>query len=243
MNNKTRNFIKLLTLGRIKKETVPNPDIVAIGDSNTEISYFGSIPEKRWTYIIGKNLSADVYNFGIGGRSTFDFLPVGGEVGKSRLDKIINFDAKYYIICFGLNDEKYIDTVQFEEYQRELVNQIQTNTNGTPILMTNVWVDYPDHYSYDRNTLKIEPYDNVKRKIAKELGIHLIDVYQRFKYEYEVNGIWDTRIRNTEVWDDSLDDIYGDDVSWFSNIHYNILGNEIVADEITNYFINNNLSV
>ena len=62
-------------------------------------------------------------------------------------------------------------------------------------------------------------------------------------FRSEVNGIWDTRIRNTEVWDDSLDDIYGDDVSWFSNIHYNILGNEIVADEITNYFINNNLSV
>lgn len=214
-------------------------DICTVGDSNTDISFFGepepTAPKKRWSYIIGQNLGMSVRNVAIGGATTEDFLQ-GGQYGEWRWREP---NAKYYIICFGLNDEKDYSTSIFEEKQRELIHQIQTHTRGIPILMTNVWVDYPEHYSYDRNTQKIKPYDDIKRSIASDLGLHLIDVYQRFKDEHDNNGVWDTRIRTTDVWDDSQDDGKTVDSGWFDNIHYNIQGNQIVADEITKYFQNN----
>lgn len=219
-------------------------DMVCLGDSNTAISYFSNNQEDRWSHIIGTELNMSVKNLGLDGRRTSDYLLSGQSVADSEKYYFgeyewRKFTAKYYVICFGLNDVSYYDTSTFEAYTRELIEVIRTEKQGIPILLTNVWLDYPDHYSRDRNTTSIKPYDDIKRNIANDLGIHLIDIYERFKNEYQQNGIWDTRIRTTEIWDDSQDEGKTVESGWYDNIHYNVLGNQIVADEITSYFQTN----
>jgi len=205
------------------------PKIVLIGDSNTAIAYFKDVPELRWSSIIAEKLPADVINMGRDGRTTEYFLE-----GK-KLKELLGHHADYYIIALGLNDAKHISTAQFEKEQRRLVQEIREHTDGVPILMTNVHVDYPDHYSTDRNKKEIKPYDDRKRAIARDEGLHLIDVYERFRRE-NAKGNWDTRIRTTEIWDDSRDKGKTAASKWFNNIHYNVEGNRIVADEIVDYF-------
>lgn len=102
--------------------------------------------------------------------------------------------------------------------------------------MTNVYVPYPDHFSFDRNTQLIKPFDDIKRLIASDLKLHLIDVYSRFESEWVNNRVWDVRIRTNDIWDNSQDEGKTVGSGWFDNIHYNALGNQIVADEITKYF-------
>lgn len=236
--------VKRMLLIKSSGALVTNPDIVLLGDSNTAISFFGTVPEKRWGSIVSTNLGAKVVNMGVDGRSTFDFIRPDTFDGTDRKAMLIAYQAKYYIICFGLNDEKYITTSQFDTDTRELINVIQTQTTGVPILMTNVKVDYPAHYSSDRNATKIKPFDDVKRTIATELGLSLIDVYNRFDAEITA-GNWDHRIRTTSIWDASqdADKTVGAPDYWWNNIHYNIEGNRIVADEITNYFQINGLVI
>jgi lysophospholipase L1-like esterase len=207
----------------------PRPKIVLIGDSNTAIAYFKDVPELRWSSIIAQKLPADVINMGRDGRTTEYFLEA------KKLKELLAHNADYYIIALGLNDVKEISASQFEKDQRRLVQEIQDHTDGEPILMTNVHVDYPDHYSTDRNAKEIKPFDDRKRRIAEDEGLHLIDVYERFKRENE-QGNWDTRIRTTEIWDDSEDKGKTARSKWFNNIHYNVEGNRVVADEVVDYF-------
>lgn len=236
--------VKRMLLIKGSGAIVTNPDIVLLGDSNTSISYFGTVPEKRWGSIISTNLDAKVINMGRDGRSTFDFIRPDTFDDTDRKSMLIAYNPRYYIICFGLNDQKYITTSQFDTDTRELINVIQTQTQAIPILMTNVKVDYPTHYSNDRNTSKIKPFDDVKRAIAAELGLHLIDVYNRFGTEIAA-GNWDHRIRTTSIWDASEDSgkTVGSPDYWWDNIHYNIEGNRIVGEEVTNYFQLNGLVI
>lgn len=218
-------------------------DIILLGDSNTQISYFEDVPEKRWAFIIGKELNANVYNYGLGGRAIADFLKSGKSIQPK--DKWVGESwkkqsADYHIIGFGLNDDEHYSPMEFEVYLREMVEIISNEKQSIPILMTNVHVPYPEYFSWDRNEV-IDKFDDVKRKLAKELDLHLIDANERFKTEWEVNGVWDTRIRNTELWDSSQDDGKTVEEEWFDDIHLNELGNEIVADEAINYFQENYL--
>lgn len=208
--------------------------IVLLGDSNTAISYFDKQPEKRWSSIIENNLNMEVVNLGKDGKDTKYFL------SEEMKDRIISENADLYIICLGLNDARWITPEEFKIDQRSLIEFIKNNTKGIPVLMTNVHVDYPKHFSFDRNQ-EILKYDNVKRDISKEMSVPLIDVYYRFKEENE-NGNWDTRIRTLTVWDNSQDkgkcvEFIDSDtgLKWFDNIHYNAEGNRIVADEIIKF--------
>ncbi|MBW8348971.1 SGNH/GDSL hydrolase family protein [Bacillus sp. IITD106] len=215
--------------------------VILLGDSNTAISYFNETPTKKWANIIEKELNIKVTNFGIGGRSTSDFLTSGKrEKTKGRWvgEGWKKADGDYYIICFGLNDSKYYNENTFEKYTRELITMIQNELKGIPILMTNVYVPYPDHFSFDRNKV-IDSFDNIKRKLATELNLDIIDVHDRFKKEWKDNGIWDTRIRTSKIWGAAEDEGKTVDEGWFDNIHYNELGNKIVAEEIIKYFQEN----
>lgn len=206
------------------------PDLVLLGDSNTLISYFGLFSNKKWSSLVANELKMSVANFGRDGATTFEIL------NSNRFKRAVKLNAEYYLICFGLNDEKYRSVTQFQDDTLKMVDSILSKTNGKPILMTNLKVDFEGgHYKYDRNAQKIMPYDNVKRKIARELNIPLIDIYQRFDKEIK-KGMWDFQIRNTNVLDDSLDTFHVNDPNWFSNIHYNEKGNKLVADEVVKYF-------
>lgn len=228
----------------VQAEEVEEPNVVLIGDSNTEISYFKNAPSKRWSYKIQEELGVNVRNFGVGGRKTSDFLnsgkidyPTQDWIGEDWKDE----DADYFIISFGLNDISHYKPDEFEKYTREMLDIIEKETSGIPILMTNVHVPYPDHYSWNRNE-RIDLYDDVKREIAEELNIGLIDVNKRFKEEFEENDVWDTRIRTTEIWGDQEDKGKTIESGWFDDIHYNETGNDIVAEEVIKYFKENNLN-
>lgn len=209
-----------------------SPEIILLGDSNTLISYFGLFSNDKWSSLISKNLGMRVGNYGKDGSTAFDFLT------SKRLKRAIDKNARYYIICFGLNDEKTRNYFEFENDLLELISRIKTETKGTPILMTNLKIDYDGgRYNYDRNTEKIIPYNNIKKIVASKLDIHLIDLYARFEKEIQ-DGHWDHRIRNVKVFDNSFDHLHEKGSKWFSNIHLNREGNRIVADEITNYFSN-----
>lgn len=222
--------IKSITVNTVTPFLVHKPDIILLGDSNTLISYFGVFSKYKWSAILSKRLSMKIGNFGRDGATTEDFL------NSKRLRRAIKLNAKYYIICFGLNDEKTRNLEQFKSDTINIINEIKNKTDGIPILMTNLKVDYQGgRYNYNRNDEKIIPYDNVKRKITKEYGIQLIDVYSRFENEIE-KGNWDHRIRNTKVFDNTEDQRHEKDSKWFSNIHYNRNGNQIVADEVIKHF-------
>jgi lysophospholipase L1-like esterase len=212
--------------------------ILCIGDSNTAITYFSNVPHLRWSYLVQQQLSIPVINIGKDGRSAADFL--AGKQGTTKEELYIGESSwrdnnyRWAIICFGLNDVEYYNVIDFNTYTRELITGIKA-LGREPILMTNVWVDYPEHYSWNRN-IEIDAYDDVKRNLATELDLHLIDVNARFRQEYQDNGIWDTRIRSGKIWDNSQDEGKTVESRWFNNIHYNITGNAIVADEIVKYF-------
>jgi lysophospholipase L1-like esterase len=209
------------------------PEIVLLGDSNTIISYFAPFSNKRWSTIISKSLNKRIANLGKDGATTHDFL------NQEKLNKIINLNAKYYIICFGINDEKQFTVDEFKDFTKKLINEIQNKTNGVPILMTNLYVDYPHHYSFNVDKL-IVPFDEAKRELANEMNLHLIDAYKRFKTEAS-KGNWDIRIRDKAL-NDKKDAGKTAESGWFDNIHYNANGNKILADEIKQYFVKNNLA-
>jgi len=221
-----------------KEKEKENTKIVLLGDSNTAISYFENTSYKKWATIIEEELDATVVNLGEDGRRVSDFLDVGENVPPTEYwigENWKKTKGDYYIITFGLNDKTYYGVEEFRIYTKEIVRKVEEEAGGIPILMTNVYVPYPDYYSQNRNE-SIDLFDNVKRELAEELEIHLIDVNKRLKKEWEENNLWDTRIRNTDVLDNSQDEGKTVEEGWFDNIHYNEKGNEIVAEEVISYF-------
>ena len=211
--------------------TIPDDwdtDLVLIGDSNTAISYFERTPQRRWSNIVAVELGWTVVNLGRDGRTAEWFLET------NQLKAVADYNAQYYLICLGLNDCKYYSAEQFEQKIKTLVGLLTANTSGQVILMTNVAVDYPDHHSFDRNTCTTE-YDNALRRTAAALNLPLIDIYYRFERE-NTAGNWDTRIRTTNVWDASQDSGQTVESGWFDDVHYNVTGNAIVAEEVIKFF-------
>lgn len=106
------------------------------------------------------------------------------------------------------------------------------------ILETGIYVDYPAHYSFDRNQV-LNPYWEVSRKIAREEGFPLVEYYEASKQETEA-GNWDLRIRNIRrkgppeqrfVLDASEDAGKEGNAQWFTDIHPNLEGIRIAARE------------
>lgn len=202
-----------------------------MGDSNTIISYFKVFSKNRWSYIIGKKLGLKVAMLGRDGAKTKDRLTY------ESVQLIKRINAKYYIICYGLNDKATCTVSEFEDHTKHLIKNIQ-RTKGIPILMTNLSTYYPPHLNREYVQTRELAIEGAKRKISKELGIPLIDVFARFEKEAE-KGNWDTRIRNQQVFDNSQDEGKTIESGWFGDIHYNVEGNRIVADEIVKYFKEN----
>lgn len=213
------NFLKGKTIG-------------LLGDSNTLISYLNA--EQRWAALLEKRVGATVNNYGSSGKITKNFL------SGTLLTTWQAGANDYYIICFGLNDndvnnypgsptyEMILDS--FYIYTDSLINSV-LSIGGIPILMADGAVDYPDHYTFDKN-VGLTTFNTIKETIADSLGLMYIDQFTRF--ETEINsGNWDLRIRLDGTVDNSLDaDHVADGVLWFQNIHYNANGCRIVADEI-----------
>lgn len=231
---------------RINKHARPSRDaIILIGDSNTSLTYFvtAGTPEKRWGEKLQASIGRRVVNWGTDGAQTEDFLGRGSHALTPQLSKWRYVYAHAALVMLGLN-ETGLGTAVFEQDTRELVSRL-LGIGTTPILVTNVAVDYPDHYSTNRN-VTIDQYDDVYRNLAAELGLHLIDVNAAVKAEIAV-GTWDHRIRADGVtFDNSLDATQpepwasdGDPASWYTNIHLNDAGATLYANQISAYLTAN----
>lgn len=233
----------------------PLKGICAIGDSNTAMTYMGLSNQcqdcngsvdnyaSRWTQKLAADTGWRVLNYGDNGRQAEDYLGQGSGVLDWSNDQLpgawLNARAKYYIICFGLNEQAKT-YAQFKADVEAICDRV-LETGATPLLMTNVSVYYTSDlsaswYSTNRNT-EIDAYDDELRDIASERGIGLIDVNAAFKADIAL-GNYDHRIRSDGTLDDSADGANTGDpafANYRTNIHYNDAGATIVSDTISAY--------
>lgn len=206
--------------------------------SGTATAENGHHPEKRWTNKLEALLGMQVRNHSWNGAKTADFIGTGEHIMADYLADWQRHRALYALIKLGLNET---DTGVFEANTRTLIQMVR-DRGATPILLTNIAVDYPDHYTTDRN-VEIDTFDNVYRSLAIELGVGLVDVNAAAKAEI-AGGTWDHRVRaDLKTLDDSLDDDQpepwasdGEPASWYTDIHLNEAGSVLYASEIADYF-------
>jgi hypothetical protein len=154
-------------------------------------------------------------------------LAANGESARTFLDRI---DAVFAtlprldiaFIRYGINDRKQDGIAGCIHYLGVLCEAIERQYPGVAVIIeTSVWVDYPAHYLWDRNAHLGPLYDAI-RIFAHARGLQIVDIYRHMEEETR-RGNWDLRIRGVseDVYDDSLDEFFGDDPAFFTNIHPN----------------------
>ncbi len=172
-----------------------------------------------------------VVNEGLDGESAQDFM--------RRYDRTMRRIARpdYVIIRFGVQDRRRYGVVGFRHHLHLLCERLLEDIpNVRIVLETGIYVDYPTHYEFDRNQV-LQPLYDVVRELAQEHNFPLVDIYERMRRETE-HGNWDLRVRGYGVVDDEFpvlgagqDHLHADDVRWFTNIHPNVNGIAVIADE------------
>lgn len=186
-------------------------ELAVIGDSNTLISYMPPWSKERWPTALGERLGMRVLNLGRDGSTLQE------AIRDSHLDRVVNSGAKEAIIAFGVNDSKKCTPEAFAANLRQAAETL--TSNGLRVsLMTTAWVDFPDHYTSDRNA-EFALYNDAIRETAHYLDVGLIDVAARLEAEARA-GNWDVRLRRP-----------GDPERRYDNIHYNAAGCRVVASE------------
>ena len=148
----------------------------------------------------------------------------------------------YLLIRYGVNDRRSDGVEGFRRRLRELVERLMGDFPQAGVLLeTGMYVDYPTHYLWDRNAV-VQPIYDVIRDLGATLGLPVVDLYERMKRETE-RGNWDLRVRGYGVVDDHVpvlgagqDHLHGHDVRWFTNIHPNPNGIDVIADEEARVF-------
>src|SRR5690606_37843598 len=123
---------------------------------------------------------------------------------------------------------------EYHQQMLKFIELLKTDFPGIAIVLeTGIYVDYPRHYTSDRNK-SLDPYWEVSRKIAAESGYPLVDYYAVTKQE-AAEGNWDIRIRTQAgkqiILDASQDAGKENDPKWFTDIHPNPVGVQIAARE------------
>lgn len=177
----------------------------------------------------------EVRNWADNGESIARYL-VNGTYERHR-SRAVGMDIA--IMRFGTNDQKLMKTPEYENQLRKMIQRVQEDFPGVQVILeTGIYVDYPKHYSFDRNQV-LNPYWEVARKIARDLNLPLVEYYEASKRETE-QGNWDLRIRNIRrkgprenmyVLDASEDAGKENDPKWFTDIHPNLEGIRIAARE------------
>lgn len=180
--------------------------------------------------------SITVVNEGLDGESVAGFL--------RRYDRTMarHADPDFVLIRYGVNDRKKYGVDGFRLRLQELCDRIAADYPAAHVLLeTGIYVDYPDHYEWDRNSV-LQPVYEVIRELGQRRGFPVVDIYERMKRETE-QGNWDLRIRGYGIADDMTpvlgagqDHLYGHDVRWFTNIHPNLAGIAVIADEEARVF-------
>ncbi len=143
----------------------------------------------------------------------------------------------YLLIRYGVNDRREYGVASFALQLAELVQRLQSDFPAARIVLeTGIFVDYPDHYEFDRNTV-LAPIYAVVRALAAAEALPLVDIYARMQRETAA-GNWDLRVRGYGVVDEDIpvlgagqDHLHAGDVRWFTNIHPNPAGVAAIAAE------------
>ena len=137
-------------------------------------------------------------------------------------------------VRFGITDRKEDGISGCIRNLRELCRRIVDHyRQATVVIETGMWVDYPDHYMYDRNS-KLAPLYEAMRSMAESEGYPVVDIFARTRAETE-RGNWDLRVRGLpdpehSIIDDSFDKFFGDDPAFFTNVHPNSRCMGLIAD-------------
>ncbi|MBA3945747.1 MAG: hypothetical protein H0X37_14410 [Herpetosiphonaceae bacterium] len=172
-----------------------------------------------------------ITNEGLDGESIAGFL--------QRYDRTIARHPlpDYVFVRYGVNDRRDYGIDQFRALLLQLIQQLQHDLPALRILLeTGMFVDYPAHYAWDRNRV-LQPLYDVIREVAAQHDLPLVDLYDRMLQE-TARGNWDLRVRgygsvepNDVVLGAGRDELYSDDIHWFTNIHPNPRGMRVIASE------------
>jgi acyl-CoA thioesterase-1 len=143
----------------------------------------------------------------------------------------------YVFIRYGVNDRKEYGIDGFRSYLVELCERLRADLPRARLLLeTGIYVDYPAHYEFDRNSV-LQPLYEVIRDLGRQYAVPIVDIYERMKRETE-QGNWDLRVRGYGVVDEDIpvlgagqDHLHAGDVRWWTNIHPNPAGVAVIADE------------
>ncbi len=163
-----------------------------------------------------------IRNFGEAGVTAGQFLS-RGYVEKIR-DILPHLDIAF--LRFGIADRKREGIEKTVENVRRLCRRLKEVFAGVTIIIeTDMWVDYPQHYLFDRNPHLAPLYDKLRDLAASE-GHRVVDIFAKMENETR-EGNWDLRCRIVpvegiaQIPDDSLDRLFGDDPAFFTDIHPN----------------------
>lgn len=143
------------------------------------------------------------------------------------------------IIRFGTNDIKRMDVSEYRAQLEKFMELLKNDFPGIQIILeTGMYVDYPAHYTSDRNK-KLNPAWQVSRDIAARDTYPLVDYYETVKAETAA-GNWDVRVRAKRkdkpaaeqfILDASQDAGKENDPKWFTDIHPNPKGVQMAVRE------------
>ncbi len=216
--------------------------ILMLGDCTLATTYLPSAlkNETRLAETLRASYPHDtinVINEGLDGESVQDFLRRYGRT----LQRVPPPD--YVIIRYGVQDRRRYGVVGFRDQLHTLCDRLLEDSPDIRIILeTGIYVDYPDHYEFDRN-LVLQPLYDVVRELGQQYGFPVVDIYKRMQRETE-QGNWDLRVRGYGIVDDEFpvlgagqDHLHIGDVRWFTNIHPNTNGIEVIVDEEARVFV------
>lgn len=143
----------------------------------------------------------------------------------------------YVFIRYGVQDRRKYGVRGFAARLQEICDRLRSDLPHVRIVLeTGMYVDYPEHYEFDRNAV-LDPLYDVIRALGAREGLPVVDIYQRMRQE-TARGNWDLRVRGYGVVDEEIpilgagqDHLHGHDVRWYTNIHPNPAGIAVIADE------------
>jgi acyl-CoA thioesterase-1 len=137
------------------------------------------------------------------------------------------------IIRFGTNDQKRMKEPEYYQQMLKFLTLLKNDFPGVAIILeTGIYMDFPKHYTFDRN-LALDPYWEVSRKIAAQFDYPLVDYYAVAKQEAAA-GNWDIRVRKLGkefILDAGHDEGRDHDPKWFTDIHPNPVGVRLAVRE------------
>lgn len=160
----------------------------------------------------------------------------GGFVSSGRFHGVLAGMARLdiAIIRYGINDRKYHGVDGCIQNLADMCRLLRDRYPEISVIVeTGIWVDYPRHYLWDRN-VRLAPLYEAMKDFAQSQGIPVLDVFSLMREETEC-GRWDLRVRGLPsaeftVLDASLDEFYGDDPAYYSNIHPNSTAMALIAE-------------